>query len=313
MTTKNNEKWQKVAPKLYCEICDYHTSKKYNLDKHLTTAKHINRCQNNKTCSQNNTNVAKVAAPIVVLNCANCEKPFNDRAGLWRHKKICDVNSCKNNNTPPNNVPAHNINDKDLIMTLIKENSELKTMMLDTQNKMMDVLEKGTHHTNSHNKTFNLQVFLNDTCKDAMNINDFVNNLHLQLSDLEKMGEIGYVNGISNIIVKSLKDMDIASRPIHCTDIKRDVLYIKDEDKWDKDLNGNPKVRNAIKHIAHKNSKLLNEFKAKNPDYNNSSSKVSDKYNKLLIETMGGKGDNDLEKENKIIRNITKEIMVTKE
>ena len=145
-----------------------------------------------------------------------------------------------------------------------------------------------------------------------MNITDFVNNIQLQLSDLEKMGEIGYVNGISNIIVKNLKDMDIASRPIHCTDIKREVLYIKDEDKWDKEPNDHPKVRNAIKHIAHKNSKLLIEFKEKNPDYNNSSSKVSDKYNKLLIETMGGKGDNDCEKEHKIIKAVTKEVMLDK-
>ena len=313
MSTNVNQKWQNVAPKFCCEICDYHTSKKYNLDKHLTTPKHLNRCKINTLSTNINIFVAKVAAPNVVINCANCEKTFGCRSGLWRHKKICDGNSCKTNIIVPNNAPTHNINDKDLIMTLIKENSELKTMMLDTQNKMMDVLEKGTHHTNSHNKTFNLQVFLNDTCKDAMNINDFVNNLHLQLSDLEKMGEIGYVNGISNIIVKSLKDMDIASRPIHCTDIKRDVLYIKDEDKWDKETSDHPIVRNAIKHIAHKNSKLLTEYKEKYPDYNNSSSKVSDKYNKLLIESMGGKGDNDYEKENKIIKNVIKEVLLEKD
>jgi hypothetical protein len=324
MATNGNQKWQNVAHKFCCEICDYHTSKKYNLDKHLSTPKHLNCYKLNSLATNINTNVAKVATPDNIILCANCEKTFGSRSGLWRHKKMCEVTSCNNNpnnnlnNTPNNNninnnIPVHNINDKDLIMTLIKENSELKTMMLDTQNKMMDVLEKGTHHTNSHNKTFNLQVFLNDTCKDAMNINDFVNNLHLQLSDLESMGEIGYVNGISNIIVKSLKDMDIASRPIHCTDIKRDVLYIKDEDKWDKETSDHPIVRNAIKHIAHKNSKLLTEYKEKYPDYNNSSSKVSDKYNKLLIESMGGKGDNDYEKENKIIKNVIKEVLLEKD
>ena len=316
MATNGNQKWQNVAPKFCCEICDYHTSKKYNMDKHLFTAKHLNCYKLNSLATNSNTFVAKVATPNAIIICANCEKTFGSRSGLWRHKKICDVISSKNTNTSNNLNNVHNnpnINDKDLIMTLIKENSELKTMMLDTQNKMMDVLQKGTHHTNSHNKTFNLQLFLNDTCKDAMNINDFVNNLHLQLSDLENMGEIGYVNGISNIIVKSLKDMDIATRPIHCTDIKRDVLYIKDEDKWDKETSDHPIVRNAIKHIAHKNSKLLNEYKEKYPDYNNSSSKVSDKYNKLLIESMGGKGDNDYEKENKIIKNVIKEVLLDKD
>ena len=191
-------------------------------------------------------------------------------------------------------------------MKLINQNNELQTQVL-------ELLKSGTHNTNSHNKTFNLNFFLNDTCKNAMNIMDFVNNLQLQMNDLEKMGEVGYVNGISEIIIKNLKDMDITERPIHCTDKKREVLYVKDEDKWDKELNGNPKVRHAIKHIAHKNSKLLNEFKEKYPDYNNSSSKVSDRYNHLLIESMGGKGDNDVEKENKIIRNVTKEVIVEKE
>jgi hypothetical protein len=145
-----------------------------------------------------------------------------------------------------------------------------------------------------------------------MNIMDFVHNLHLKLDDLEKMGEIGYVNGISNIIVKNLKDMDITARPIHCTDAKREVLYVKDENKWEKETIDYPKVRKAIKHIAHKNSKLLNDFKQQNPDYNKSDSKVSDHYNKLLIETLGGKGDNDYEKESKIIKNLSKEVLVDK-
>ena len=248
-----------------------------------------------------------------------CGKKYKFDSGLYRHKKQCNyvnnnqTNNADNNNTNnTNNNNNINNNEKDLIMTLIKENSELKNMMMNTQNKMLEVLEKGTHNTNSHNKTFNLQFFLNDTCKDAMNIMDFVNNLQLQLSDLEKMGEIGYVNGISNIIVKNLKDMDVTARPIHCTDIKREILYIKDEDKWDKETNDHPKVRNIIKHVAHKNSKLLNEFKEKYPDYNNSSSKISDQYNKILIETMGGKGDNDYEKENKIIKNLSKEVVLEK-
>jgi len=316
MATNSNRKSQKVAPIFLCELCDYTTSKKYNYDKHVLTAKHQKCYKINILSSASNEKVAKVAHDIDVLNCNICNKYFKDRSGLWRHNKKCNV-ICNYKN---DNIMNSTMNDKDLIMTLIKENGELKNMMMDTQNKMletqtkmMNVLEKGTHNTNSHNKTFNLQFFLNDTCKDAMNIMDFVNNLQLQLTDLEKMGEIGYVNGISNIIVKNLKDMDVTTRPIHCTDVKREVLYIKDEDKWDKETNDHPKVRNIIKHIAHKNSKLLNEFKEKYPDYNNSSSKISDQYNKILIETMGGKGDNDYEKESKIIKNLSKEVILEKD
>jgi hypothetical protein len=145
-----------------------------------------------------------------------------------------------------------------------------------------------------------------------MNIMDFVDSVKLQLSDLENMGDVGFVNGMSNIIIKNLKDLDVHERPFHCTDKKREVLYVKDEDKWNKETDGNPKIRNAIKHIAKKNSKQIFDFKNKYPDCNKYHSKHSDKYNKLIIEAMGGKGDNDQEKENKIIHNIAKEVIVDK-
>jgi predicted RNA-binding Zn-ribbon protein involved in translation (DUF1610 family) len=284
------KKVPKSSENFRCEKCDFNTSRESQLTRHLSTPKHQNRTFLNEKVPKSSE---------IKFSCEDCGKTYKARNSLWYHKQKCNAMFINNTN-------ADLKVDKDLVMTILKQNSELQTQMI-------ELLKNGTHNTNSNNKTFNLQLFLNETCKDAMNITDFVNNIQLQLSDLEKMGEIGYVNGISNIIVKNLKDMDISSRPIHCTDIKREVMYIKDEDKWDKDLNNNPKVRNAIKHIAHKNSKLLIEFQERHPDYNNSASKVSDQYNKLLIESMGGKGDNDVEKENKIIRNISKEIIVEKE
>jgi hypothetical protein len=199
-------------------------------------------------------------------------------------------------------------------MLLIKENSELKNMMMNTQNQMMEVIKTGTHNTtNSHNKTFNLQFFLNETCKNAMNIMDFVDSLKLQLNDLERMGEIGFVNGMSNIIIKNLQSMDVTERPVHCTDQKREVVYVKDEGKWDKGEEAKPKLRKAIKHIAHKNAKLIGEFKTKYPDYNKCASKISTTYNTMVIEAMGGVGCVDLVNENKIIKRISKEILVGKE
>jgi hypothetical protein len=197
-------------------------------------------------------------------------------------------------------------------MMLIKENSELKNMVLDVCQKIQPLNNTiNSHNINSHNKTFNLNVFLNEHCKDAMNIMDFVDSLKLQLSDLESVGKLGFVNGISNIIVKKLNSLDETKRPIHCTDAKREVLYVKDEDKWEKE-NENKKIRKAIKHIAHKNSKLIPEFKAKHPDCVKSDSKYSDQYNKLIIEAMGGSGDNDSEKEDKIIKNIAREVIIDK-
>jgi hypothetical protein len=145
-----------------------------------------------------------------------------------------------------------------------------------------------------------------------MNIMDFVDSIKIQLSDLEKVGKIGFVEGISKIIVQNLNSLDETKRPVHCTDSKREVMYVKDEDKWEKENEEKVKLRKAIKKVAHKNSKMLSEYRTKNPDCLKSTSKVSDQYNKLVFEALGGKGDNDLEKEDKIIKNIAKEVTIDK-
>jgi hypothetical protein len=157
-----------------------------------------------------------------------------------------------------------------------------------------------------------VQFFLNETCKNAMNITDFVDSLQLQLSDLERVGEIGYIEGISSIILKNLDKLDITQRPIHCTDKKREILYVKDEDKWEKETIENKKIRKVIKRVAFKNTKLIPDFKQKYPDCNKSESPFSDQYSKLIIEAMGGLGDNNAEKEDKIIKNIAKKVTIDK-
>ena len=311
MTTFDNSFKQKNSHKFICVNCDYSTSKKSNYDAHKTSTKHY---KNNSLTTFDNTELKQKTNSVHI--CDFCDKTYNDRAGLWRHKKKCKQ---------ANDTANHNyIIDKDLVMLLIKENSELKNMMMSAQNQMMDtqtqmleVIKTGTHNTtnnsNSHNKTFNLQFFLNETCKNAMNIMDFVDSLKLQLNDLERMGEIGFVNGMSNIIIKNLQSMDVTERPVHCTDQKREVMYVKDDGKWDKEEESKPKLRKAIKHIAHKNAKLIAEFKEKYPDYRTCASKISTQYNTMVIEAMGGLGCVDSVNENKIIKRISKEILVDKE
>jgi hypothetical protein len=222
--------------------------------------------------------------------------------------------------------PVKNVNNaldnEDLIIKLIKQNEDFKQLLMeqnkhliDNNYKILDTCKNNiyqTNITNSNNKTFNLNLFLNETCKNAMNITEFVNSIKLQLSDLEKMGEVGYIDGLSTIIVKNLKGLDVTQRPIHCTDAKRETMYIKDENKWEKEDKECLKLRKIIKNIAYKNTKLLHEFKLKHPDCGKSESKYSDKYNKLVIEAMGGRGDNNSEKENKIIRKIAKEVIIDK-
>ena len=302
---------QKLSKKYCCETCDYNTDRKSNLETHLNSAKHLKEINGSKikqTLSNNN------------LVCEICHKIYQTSAGLWKHKT---KNNCKHDNDECKKdiddlkISDNEFTNKDLIMMLIKENSELKTIMMEQQSMMIKVLENGASNnnshntTNSHNKAFNLNLFLNETCKDAMNINDFVESIKLQVSDLENVGEVGFVEGISNIIVKNLNALDITKRPIHCTDKKREIIYIKDENVWEKD-ESQCKMRRMIKKVVSKNQRLIPKFKEQNPEYNKSSSKVSDKYNKLIIESMGGSGDNDLEKEDKIIRNIAKNIVVDK-
>ena len=293
MTTNDNEILAKTSHKFYCENCDYGTCKKFNFDLHLESKKH----KNNVSTTNDNELVAKTSTKK--YSCENCEKCFNDRAGLWRHNKKC--------NEPQKSNKSPEIS-QELILTIIKQNSELQHTILEmSKNIQTTNSHNNTNNTNnSHNKTFNLQFFLNETCKDAMNITDFVDSIKLQLSDLINVGEIGYVEGISNIITKNLNALDVTQRPVHCTDKKREVLYVKDENKWEKEDEDKNKIRKVIKRVMIKNQRLLPEYKEKYPDYYKSSSKISDQYNTIIIESMGGKGDNDVEKENKIIKNITK-------
>jgi hypothetical protein len=305
---------KKVAHNYYCEKCDYTCSKVYNWKKHIETAKHsqetnghILETQSGKKWQKNGT-----------MCCEKCNKEFKTRSGLWKHSKTCNFkDKTEEKETITTSSEVNEL--KEIMKYLMKENSEMKNMMMSqnisTQNIMMDVIKTGTHnttHTNSHNKTFNLNFFLNETCKDAMNIMDFVDSLKIQLSDLETVGKLGYVEGISKIIVRNLNSLDETKRPVHCTDTKREVMYVKDEDKWEKENENKQKMRKVIKHVTHKNSKLIKEFKAKYQGCEKSSSKYSDQYDKLIIEAMGGKGDNDLEKEDKIIRNIAKTVTIDK-
>ena len=308
MEMSGNKNKQKTSNKYCCINCNYYTDRKSNIDCHLTTARHMKEIIGNEI-KQKTSNT---------FFCKKCNKVYQTNAGLWKHSKKC--NSLNNHDDETNKIIENPLDKDELIIMLIKQNSELikettgfKNLMMEQQNVMLEVIKNGTNNnnnntTNSHNKAFNLQLFLNETCKDAMNIMDFVDSIKLQLSDLEGVGEYGFVDGISNIIVKNLKELDVTVRPIHCTDKKREVLYVKDENKWEKDEEKN-KIKGAIKRVANKNIRLLPVFKEKYPDCNKSVSVHSDKYNKIMVESM----DTDSNNENKIITKISKEVIVQKE
>jgi hypothetical protein len=291
-----------------CEICDFKCSKMCDWCRHISTAKHKNRTKLN-ILEQNFTPFT----PNFV--CCFCSKTYSARNSLWYHKKKCKEK--KQLSIIEEENEKHSLDKDDIIKYLIKENSEFKDLLVEQNKMVMKICEKNTstisnNNINSNNKTFNLNVFLNEHCKDAMNITDFVDSLKLQLTDLENVGKLGFVEGISNIIVKNLKALDIHKRPVHCSDSKREVMYVKDENKWEKENDDKNKLRKAIKKIANKNSRLLPVFKEKHPDCIKSVSPFSDQYNKLIIEAMGGSGNEDYDNENKIIKKIAKEVAIDK-
>jgi len=324
METLGNKKVAKSCNKSFiCDICDYTTFRKSSYDKHILTRKHKKVANGNKWQHeklQNETENATLVAKCEndpVYACEFCCKIFNHRTSLWKHHRKCEV---IHNQPYGNPYQSSSQITTELVMELIKDNKEMKQIILEQNNTINNLVKNGINHninTNTNcmnnNKTFNLQFFLNETCKDAMNITDFIESIKVQLCDIENMGEIGYIQGISNIITSNLKALDITERPVHCTDKKRETIYIKDDDKWEKEDDNKTRLRKAIKKIASKNHKLLPAYREKYPGCQYAESKYSDKYNKMVIEVLGGEGDNDAEKEDKIIRNITKVAVIKKD
>lgn len=301
-----------------CEDCNFKCFKNSDWIRHTNSDKHQYRVNGNikeKKVKKENAEYA-----------CKCGKKYGSYSGLWKHNKVCKIND---DNSNDNNIEKTKISiDKDeIIMLLLKENSEFKKMMIEQQNKMMidqqnmlieqqnmmlKIMEKGinntdshdtttTTHTNSHNKAFNLQFYLNETCKNAMNLSEFIDSINPQLSDLMSIGELGYVEGISKIIIDNLNKLDFTERPINCTDKKRDTMYIKDDNKWEKDEE-NQKLNKAVKKVAYKNTRLFPQYKQKYPDYGNAESKHSDQYSTIVIESL----KDDRENNDKVIKNISK-------
>jgi hypothetical protein len=297
MATDGNIILAKTSNGFYCEKCDYKTSKKYNFEIHINSKKH--NCCGLETFG--NKKMAKTSNSIK-YSCENCDKNYSDRAGLWKHKKKCLYSIVSDTDKSSPNI---NLIDKDdLILELLKQNKELLEIVKNgTTNN-----SHNTINTNSHNNAFNLNFFLNETCKNAMNITDFIESIKLQLNDLMDVGKLGYVEGISNIIVKNLNALDVTERPVHCTDKKRETFYVKDKGRWEKEDEERKNIKKAIKSVANKNIRLLPQYREKFPDYNDSNSIHSDEHSKIVIESM----ISDSDKDEKIIKNISKVITIDK-
>ena len=310
----------KNAEKFSCDNCNFRCSKKSNYDKHLLTAKH--------KILTNTYN--KAPEKCLTFKCG-CGKIYKHRQSLYAHKKKCthvyiekdtsDTDSDTDTEIPSQElelIEDNNIDYKHMFIQLMKQNQELQKTVVEQQkqytetiNEMIPKIGNTTNNTTNNNQQFNLQFFLNEQCKDALNITDFMRSIELNMSDLIQTGKLGYVDGISRIFVKALKDMDVTERPIHCTDIKRETVYIKDENKWEKDDEDKTKMRKTIRSIENKNLKMLPKWQEENPEHKDLESKKSNEFMELSIIALGGQEDKD-KSEKKILKNILKEVVVDK-
>jgi hypothetical protein len=301
----------KLAEKYNCEKCDYKCSKKSDFDKHISTLKH------KMSYDELHTTLQKKYT-------CECGKEYVYRQGLYNHRKKCKTTEQELYETPSENMIIqlnsmnnhhNNVGDitqlTSLVIEVVKNNSEFQKQMLDMcKNMQSTIISNNCNNNTTNNNTFNLQVFLNEYCKDAMNISEFIDSFDLQLSDLENVGRVGYIEGMSNIIINKIKDLDVNKRPIHCSDLKREIIYIKDDDVWEREDANNTKFRKVIKKVTGKNIGMLTDWRDKYPECMDIDSDYNDIYMKLILAAMGP--TDTVDNETKIIKKVAKHLVIDK-
>jgi hypothetical protein len=301
------EKYPKISQTgFHCNSCNFTTLKKSIFDKHNNTIKHLQKLNKNND------------KPIT-YSCDICNKEYLNRSGLYKHKKSCHVLENKNELTnelrePESKKPDITI---DLVLDLIKQNKDLQNCLVESHNKIVELSQNTSTINNTTNNTtnqqFNLNVFLNETCKDAMNISDFVNSLQLTTKDFENTGKLGFIEGITQIIISRMNSVDTTKRPMHCTDAKRETLYIKDDNVWEKEDDKKTKFKKVVNQFANKNLQQLNKWKEEHPDCIHLDTPDNIDFRKYYRVALGGGTNEEDEKFfEKIKRNVLKEIVVNK-
>jgi len=306
--------------KFNCESCHFKCSKQSNYNKHILTLKHLNRTNPHFLEQNNAENIPSH------YTCKKCSKKYKARNSLWYHEQQCVLSSTQIEKTTP--MPVDDHMQMTLILELVKQNQEFKDLIIQQSNQMLEqnktIIEVAKHsqinnntinntNTNSNNKTFNLQFFLNETCKDAMNMKDFIQSLEMSLPELEKMGELGFAEGMSRVFVNRLNSLDITKRPIHCSDVKREIIHIKDDNKWEMDNANLDRLRKIIKHLTHKNILRVDDWKKANQGCTEYNSRKNDQYLKLNIEAIGPVDDTEVKRDfGKIIRRVAESTTIDK-
>jgi hypothetical protein len=306
-----------------CNTCNFTCSKQSNYDAHVLTRKH-------KTL----TNTYEILPKNATMHICSCGKKYKHRQSLYTHKSQClqiynptqdtSINipalDIHNNYTTP--IPVDDPMQTNIILELVKQNQEFKQLLIEQNKTIIELAKNGqvnnntinnTSNINNNNKTFNLNFFLNETCKDAMNMKDFIQSLELSLPELEKMGEIGFAEGMSRVFVNRLNSLDVTKRPIHCSDVKREIIHIKDDNKWERDNANLDRLRKIIKQLTHKNILRVDDWKKANPGCTEYNSRKNDQYLKINMEAIGPVEDEEVKRDfSKIIRRVAENTTIDK-
>jgi len=299
MIVKNPKK----TPMTYeCKKCAFISCNKKDYSRHLSTAKHKMIVNDSKKTPKNPKTENN---DFVCL----CGKTYKYDSGYYRHKKICTFENRNNHNDKP--IQSDSVS---TMMDLIKQNQEFKELIVEQNKQLVELAQKPTTTNNTiNNQKFNLNFFLNEQCKDAINMSEFLENMTLDLEDLTETGRLGYVDGISRILVNKLQELDIYKRPLHCTDVKRETLYIRDNDEWSKEDNSKQKMNDLVNKVANKNCKTMTQWTEIHPYYTEMDTPDNQEFMKLSDTILGGFGEHESKQFcDKIIRSVIKEVMVNK-
>ena len=289
--------------KYYCKSCHYSTSRKSQWDRHIFTTKHLNNEKWNQKVPDD-----KTVTTISEIHKCTCGRTYKYMSGLCKHQKNCNFL-----NKSQESKIINNSNTNDLLSIILNENNELKKILNEQQKQIGEMIPKIGNTTNNTTNKFNLNVFLNTECKDAISIMDFAKSLQIQTQDLENTGRSGYITGLTQIIVKGLSELDLHKRPIHCSDLKREVLYVKDDKQWAKDNEDNEMMKKAIKYIRRSNIKQIPKWVDENPDCIDSGGSKNDLYMNIIQNSMGSAEEDSQEKNmNKIIKNVAAKVTIDK-
>ncbi len=319
MNILDSQNSQIAQQTFFCEKCNYLTLRKSDYKKHLASTKHINIDNG-------------IEPKIYDYNC-KCGKHYTTRQNLWRHKQKCKIEKqLINTETQLINIEEQpsdiTVSDAKLVFELLKQNNEFKEMMLSQTNQMMTQMMEivkntnttnnnivnGNINNNTQNTQFNIQMYLNETCKNAMTIDEFLDYLQPTLEELEATAHLGYVEGITRIIMRGLKDLEEELRPFHCTDLKREALFVKNPDgEWEKETDEKPLMLRFVKAVARKNFNNVNEWRKLHPNCRYHDSKSNDMFNQIMLNSTSGRTEEEqMASYKKIIKNIVKESVIDK-